>query len=282
MVRPMKCPYCGSTVNVSSHWKDTTCPNCKNVFEIGLEVFELSEEEQKKEQERALADIKKKEEEAALRKAETAKRLRQTLKLPEPDPHKHIKFEDEEQPKTPEVTDKKKRMIMIGVAAGVFVLILIVVIFLASMISKKAAIDATAVTTTEATTVAETETSSSEVINTTDNQMYDSGWNDGYSIDSNSEDGRFKIDLQDSDSGEQRDGNVRPDVVDETEAPKQDTVSDNTIQTPAPESTGSSNNSSVNGLDSSAVGPETPGTPGTTSSADDSSVINDMILNGVN
>ena len=281
MVRPMKCPYCGSTVNVSSHWKDTTCPNCKNVFEIGLEVFELSEEEQKKEQERALADIKKKEEEAAMKKAETVKRLRQTFKLPEPDPHKHIKFEDDE-PEKSEVPDSKKRMIIIGAAAGVGILVLIAVIFLASMISKKAAIDATAVTTTEATTVAETETSSSEVINTTDNQMYDSGWNDGYSIDSNSEDGRFKIDLQDSDSGEQRDGNVRPDVVDETEAPKQDTVSDNTIQTPAPESTGSSNNSSVNGLDSSEVGPETPGTPGTTSSADDSSVINDMILNGVN
>lgn len=281
MVRPMKCPYCGSTVNVSSHWKDTTCPNCKNVFEIGLEVFELSEEEQKKEQERALADIKKKEEEAAMRKAETAKRLRQTLKLPEPDPHKHIKFEDEQSEK-PEVTDKKKRMIIIGAAAGVFVLILIFVIFLASVISKKATIDTTAVTTTETTTVADAEESSSEVINTTDNQMYDSGWNDGYSIDSNSEDGRFKIDLQDSDSGEQKDGNVRPDVIDETEAPKQDTVSDNTMQTPVPESTDSSNSFSVNGLDSSAVGPETPGTPGNTSSADDSSVINDMILNGVN
>ena len=52
---------------------------------------------------------------------------------------------------------------------------------------------------------------------TTDEQAHDSGWVDGYSIDSDTTDGKWKIDLQ-SQPGEQQEVHLTPDVVDESES----------------------------------------------------------------
>lgn len=271
MVRPMKCPYCNNMVSVSSHWKETTCPNCKNVFEIGLEVFELSEEEQKKEQVKALADIHKKEQEAAMRKAETAKRLRQVFHLPEPDPHRHIKFEEDESEKTELPKNNKKFVVIAGIAGGVIVFAIMVLILI-SALNKKLH--------TEEVVVTENQAEITETVNTTESQMYDSEWNDGYAIDSNSEDGRFKIDLQSSDTGEQKDVKVRPDVVDDITESSDKTVSENKV--PAASDTGSTSSSS--GESSSAIQKEAGSaySANTPTASDDSEVISDMILNGVN
>lgn len=273
MVRPMKCPYCGKEVSVSSHWTKTTCPDCKNEFEIGLEVFELSEEEQKKEQERALQEIEKKEKEMVQRKAETSRRLRQVFHLPEPDPHRHIKFEEEE-PKEPEKTEKQKRMLVaVLIAATVLIVLAAAGILLASAGSTPAEDMSTEQPAQESVEVQVTDTS-------VEKQENDSDWNDGYAIDSNSQDGMFKIDLQSSDGGEQREpesGGRTEGSIEEQDATEQAVPADQSL---------SGNAVSVNGLHSSAVGPEGTGTSVPSGSnglsSEEIQKLDDMVLNGVN
>lgn len=274
MVRPMKCPYCGKEVSVSSHWTQTTCPDCRNEFEIGLEVFELSEEEQKKEQERALREIEKKEKEAAQRKAEASRRLRQALRLPQPDPHRHIKFEEPE-PAKPENTDRKKRMLAIGLITATVLLVLAAAgILLASAKSAPAGEADTGQPVQESQEPAPEPATDMSM----EKQENDSGWNDGYAIDSNSEDGMFKIDLQFSDEGKQRE----PDSRAEEPAEKQEDAEKQAV--PAEPSL-SGNAVSVNGLHSSAVSTDEGGTAvpsGSGPSSDESSRLDDVLLNGVN
>lgn len=288
MVRPMKCPYCGKEVSVSSHWSDTTCPHCRNVFEIGLEVFELSEEEQKKEQERALAEIRRKEKEDAERKAEAARRLRRTFRLPDPDPHKNIRFEEEEKT-AQEPSVRKKKMAVILLLAGTVLLVVIAAAVLLSVAGKRREEPAPQ----EETLQEEGTEQGEQVVDTTDGQAHDSGWNDGWSIDSNPEDGMFKIDLQSSDTGEQKDVKLKPDVADDSgDAPE-----DAGVEEPLPDSGQQVQDSagtqegpsgdylSVNGLHSSAAGTSDTGNAGqagTPSGADENREIEDALLNGTN
>lgn len=290
MVRPMKCPYCGKEVSVSSHWSDTTCPHCRNVFEIGLEVFELSEEEQKKEQERALAEIRRKEKEDADRKAEAARRLRRTFRLPDPDPHKNIRFEEEEKT-AQEPCVKKKKMAVILLLAGTVLFVVIAAAILLSVAGKRREEPAPA--PREETLQEEGSAQGEQVVDTTDGQAHDSGWNDGWSIDSNPEDGMFKIDLQSSDTGEQKDVKLKPDVTDDSgDAPEdagvEEPLPDSGQQVPDSAGTqeGPSGDSlSVNGLHSSAAGTSDTGNggqAGTPSGADENREIEDALLNGTN
>ena len=58
-------------------------------------------------------------------------------------------------------------------------------------------------------------------------EQYDGAWTDGFSIDSNPDDGKYMIDLQSSDTGEQKEVYLKPDVEDES---AKDSVSQNSVQ----------------------------------------------------
>lgn len=225
MVRMMKCPYCGKDVRVSSHWTTATCQSCHESFEIGVEVFELSEEEQAKEQERAMKEIHEKEQEKQDRQIETKRRLRQMLHLPEPDPYVGIKFEgeEEEKPVKNDSIDNKKRLLIAGViGAGVLVIIILVVIIVSALGSNSVQPIAETTPTPEQTEVTQMASSGEATV-----EQYDGAWTDGFSIDSNPDDGKYMIDLQSSDTGEQKEVYLKPDVEDNSE---KDSVSQNSVQ----------------------------------------------------
>lgn len=227
MVRMMKCPYCGTDVRVSSHWTTATCQSCHESFEIGVEVFELSEEEQAKEQERAVKEIHEKEQEKQDRQVETKRRLRQMLHLPEPDPYAGIKFEgeEEEKPAKNEGVDSKKRLLIAGViGAGVLVIIILVVIIVSALGSNSVQPIAETTPTPEQTEVTQVASSGEATV-----EQYDGSWTDGFSIDSNPDDGKYMIDLQSSDTGEQKEVYLKPDVEDES---AKDSVSQNNVKSP--------------------------------------------------
>ena len=225
MVRMMKCPYCGKDVRVSSHWTTATCQSCHESFEIGMEVFELSEEEQAKEQERAMREIHEKEQEKQDRQAETKRRLRQMLHLPEPDPYAGIKFEGEDEKKSVKngSTDTKKRLLVGGViGAGVLVIIILVVIIVSALGSSNAPAVAEVTPAPEKTETVTVASSGEATV-----EKYDGSWTDGFSIDSNPDDGKYMIDLQSSDSGEQKEVYLKPDVEDDS---AKDSVSQNNVK----------------------------------------------------
>lgn len=225
MVRMMKCPYCGKDVRVSSHWTTATCQSCHESFEIGVEVFELSEEEQAKEQERAMKEIHEKEQEKQDRQIETKRRLRQMFHLPEPDPYAGIKFEgeEEEEPVKNDSIDNKKRLLIAGViGAGVLVIIILVVIIVSALGSNSVQPIAETTSTPEQTEVIQMASSGEATV-----EQYDGVWTDGFSIDSNPDDGKYMIDLQSSDTGEQKEVYLKPDVEDES---AKDSVSQNNVK----------------------------------------------------
>lgn len=229
MVRMMKCPYCGKDVRVSSHWTTATCQSCHENFEIGVEVFELSEEEQAKEQERAVKEIHEKEQEKQDRQVETKRRLRQMFHLPEPDPYAGIKFEgeEEEKPVKNDSIDNKKRLLIAGViGAGVLVIIILVVIIVSALGSNSVQpiAETTPTPTSEQTEVTQVASSGEATV-----EQYDGSWTDGFSIDSNPDDGKYMIDLQSSDTGEQKEVYLKPDVEDESAT---DSVSQNNVKSP--------------------------------------------------
>ena len=225
MVKMMKCPYCGKDVRVSSHWTTATCQSCHESFEIGVEVFELSEEEQAKEQERAVKEIHEKEQEKQDRQVETKRRLRQMFHLPEPDPYAGIKFEgeEEEKPVKNDSIDNKKRLLIAGViGAGVLVIIILVVIIVSALGSNSVQPIAETTPTPEQTEVTQVASSGEATV-----EQYDGAWTDGFSIDSNPDDGKYMIDLQSSDTGEQKEVYLKPDVEDES---AKDSVSQNNVK----------------------------------------------------
>lgn len=284
MVRKMKCPYCGTNVNVSSHWTDATCQNCHQNFEIGVEIFELSEAEQKKEMELATQKIHAEEKAREERAIETKRRLRQMLHIPEPDPHANIKFEDEEEEKKAKQgntdDDKKKKLIILGGIAGIVLIFIIVFVIMITSAMKKASSTQTA-SAPEAKPAQTTEviqTASNDTVLTSEvtSEAHDGGWVDGFSIDSNSSDGRYKIDLQSSDTGEQRDVNVQPDVEDndQSQDPANQTVSENKLPEDEKSETTSSNTSPAAAKEEGNAN-MTPGQVGT----DDKEVLN-ILFNG--
>ena len=227
MVRMMKCPYCGKDVRVSSHWTTATCQNCHESFEIGVEVFELSEEEQAKEQERAMKEIHEKEQEKQDRQIETKRRLRQMLHLPEPDPYAGIKFEgeEEEKPVKNDNMGNKKRLLIAGViGAGVLVIIVLAVIIVSALGSNSVQPIAEATPAPEQTEATQVASSGEATV-----EQYDGTWTDGFSIDSNPDDGKYMIDLQSSDTGEQKEVYLKPDVEDDS---VKDSVSQNNVKSP--------------------------------------------------
>lgn len=227
MVRMMKCPYCGKDVRVSSHWTTATCQSCHESFEIGVEVFELSEEEQAKEQERAMKEIHEKEQEKQDRQVETKRRLRQMFHLPEPDPYAGIKFEgeEEEKPVKNDSIDNKKRLLIAGViGAGVLVIIVLAVIIVSALGSNSVQPIAEATPAPEQTEATQVVSSGEATV-----EQYDGTWTDGFSIDSNPDDGKYMIDLQSSDTGEQKEVYLKPDVEDES---AKDSVSQNNVKSP--------------------------------------------------
>ena len=247
MVRKMKCPYCGTNVNVSSHWTDATCQNCHQNFEIGVEIFELSEAEQKKEMELATQKIHAEEKAREERAIETKRRLRQMLHIPEPDPHANIKFEDEEEEKKAKQEnaddDKKKKLIIIGGIAGIVLIFIIVFAIMITSAMKKASSGQTA----SAPKAKPAQTAANDTISTSEltSEAHDGGWVDGFSIDSNPSDARYKIDLQSSDTGEQREVNVKPAVTNnnQSQGPANQSISENKLPEDKKPGTTSSNTS---------------------------------------
>lgn len=282
MVRKMKCPYCGTNVNVSSHWTDATCQNCHQNFEIGVEIFELSEAEQKKEMELATQKIHAEEKAREERAIETKRRLRQMLHIPEPDPHANIKFEDEEEEKKAKQTntddDKKKKFIIIGGIAGIVLIFIIVFVIVITSAMKKAssAQTASASEAKPAQTIEVVQTESNDTVLTSEvtSEAHDGGWVDGFSIDSNPSDGRYKIDLQSSDTGEQREVNVKPAVTDNNQNQENQSISENKLPEDKKPETTSSNTSPAAAKEEGNAN-MTPGQVGT----DDKEVLN-ILFNG--
>lgn len=284
MVRKMKCPYCGTNVNVSSHWTDATCQNCHQNFEIGVEIFELSEAEQKKEMELATQKIHAEEKAREERAIETKRRLRQMLHIPEPDPHANIKFEDEEEEKKAKQAntddDKKKKLIIIGGIAGIVLIFIIVFVIMITSAMKKAssAQTASAPEVKPSQTIEVLQTASNDTVLTSEvtSEAHDGGWVDGFSIDSNPSDGRYKIDLQSSDTGEQREVNVKPDVTDNNQSqdPANQSISENKLPEDKKPETTSSNTSPAAAKEEGNAN-MTPGQVGT----DDKEVLN-ILFNG--
>lgn len=218
MVRQMKCPFCGNMVSVSSHWETATCNKCHQNFEITVDVFELTEEEQAKEMEAATKKIQEQEALRDERTKETKKRLRAALHLPEEDPHANVKFEDDEKPESDapakEPMDRKKMLILGGCIGVVLLFIIIFVIFIKAALGARSS---GASTQSGAAQPAQTQVQTEAV--TSDGQatveQHDGSWVDGFAIDSNNEDGKYMIDLQSSD-GDQREVTLTPDVADES------------------------------------------------------------------
>lgn len=218
MVRQMKCPFCGNMVSVSSHWETATCSKCHQNFEITVDVFELTEEEQAKEMEAAKQKIQADEARRDERTKETRKRLRAAFHLPEEDPHANVKFEDDEKNDSDapakEPMDRKKMLILGGCIGVVLLFIIIFVIFIKAALGARSG---AASTQSGAAQPAQTQVQTEAV--TSDGQatveQHDGSWVDGFAIDSNNEDGKYMIDLQSSD-GDQREVTLTPDVADES------------------------------------------------------------------
>lgn len=284
MVRKMKCPYCGTNVNVSSHWTDATCQNCHQNFEIGVEIFELSEAEQKKEMELATQKIHAEEKAREERAIETKRRLRQMLHIPEPDPHANIKFEDEEEEKKAKQentdNDKRKKLIIIGGIAGIVLIFIIVFAIMITSAMKKVSSDQTAsapeAKPAQTTEVIQTAANDTVLTSEVTSEAHDGGWVDGFSIDSNPSDGRYKIDLQSSDTGEQREVNVKPAVTDNNQSqdPANQSISENKLPEDKKPETTSSNTSPAAAKEEGNAN-MTPGQVGT----DDKEVLN-ILFNG--
>lgn len=199
MVRKMKCPYCGTLIDVSSHWDSTICPKCHETIEIGADIFKLSEEEQKKENEDAMKRIREEEAVREARIKETKSRMRALFHLPPEDPYSDIKFEDEEQESDASAGSKSVIPNAIGIlaiAVGAFVIIVCILIWI-MFSARMASSDSTQISATGASiqTVA--------VSNKPTVEASDGKWQDGYTIDSNSQDGKKMIDYQ-SEPGKQR------------------------------------------------------------------------------
>lgn len=218
MVRKMKCPFCGNQVSVSSHWETATCNKCHQNFEITVDIFELSDAEHEKEMDAAKKKIQEEELRRDERAKETKKRLRAALHLPEADPHAGVEFEDDEKvaDETPEKQpkDRKKIIILGGLIGTVVLFVLIFALVIGSALKKANAGNADG-NDTEATPSQTTQTESVETDDKPTVEENDGEWVDGYSIDSNNEDGKYMIDLQSSD-GEQKEVTLTPDVVDES------------------------------------------------------------------
>jgi len=216
MVRKMKCPFCQNVVNVSSHWETAICNKCHQSFEIGVDIFELTDEEQMKEMEDARKKIK---EQKALRdeKAkEIRKRLRAALRLPEEDPHVDVNFEDDEvsdeEESEKEPMNHKKLLILCGLACAVLLFIIIFVIFITTALRSKAGDTFTQNSVSQSAQEQTKPVVSDKKVTT---EQHDGSWVDGFSVDSNNKDGKYMIDLQSSDK-EQREVTLTPDVAGET------------------------------------------------------------------
>ena len=216
MVRKMKCPFCQNVVNVSSHWETAICNKCHQSFEIGVDIFELTDEEQMKEMEEARKKIKEQEALRDERIKETRKRLRAAFRLPEEDPHADVDFEDdethEEENPEKEPINRRKLLILCGLACAVLLFIIIFVIFITTALRSKAG-DSLAQSSTSQQTQVQTKSVTSD--NKVTTEQHDGSWVDGFSIDSNNKDGKYMIDLQSSDK-EQREVTLTPDVAGET------------------------------------------------------------------
>ena len=215
MVRQMKCPFCGNMVSVSSHWETATCSKCHQNFEITVDVFELTEEEQAKEMEAAKQKIQADEARRDERTKETKKRLRAALHLPEEDPHANVKFEDDEKNDAGDAKEPmdRKKLAILGGLIGVVVLFIVIFALVIGAAMKKANSNKDNAEATPSSTT-QTEAVVSDGKATVEDN--DGDWVDGYAIDSNNEDGKYMIDLQSSD-GEQKEVTLTPDVVDESE-----------------------------------------------------------------
>lgn len=216
MVRKMKCPFCQNVVNVSSHWETAICNKCHQNFEIGVDIFELTDEEQMKEMEDARKKIKEQEALRDERIKETRKRLRAALRLPEEDPHADVNFEDDEVPdeeeSEKEPMNHKKLLILCGLACAVLLFIIIFVIFITTALRSKAGDTSTQSSVSQS---AQEQTKSVVSDNKVTTEQHDGSWVDGFSVDSNNKDGKYMIDLQSSDK-EQREVTLTPDVAGET------------------------------------------------------------------
>lgn len=204
MVRTMNCPYCGKPVKVSSHWPTAICPSCHGNFDVGVEIFELTPEEQAKENEAALKKIKAEEDERDARVKKTRTRMRAMLHLPAEDPHAGVNFEDDEHPQgnddAPDKknTDDRKKKVIIAAAAGVIALfLLIVILFFATVIRRMGGGSSGQQPSQQAQAVSSD--SSGQQAAEASSEANDGEWSDGYSIDSNTKDAEHKIDLQSSD-----------------------------------------------------------------------------------
>lgn len=216
MVRKMKCPFCQNVVNVSSHWETAICNKCHQSFEIGVDIFELTDEEQMKEMEEARKKIKEQEALRDERIKETRKRLRAALRLPEEDPHADVNFEDDEvsdeEESEKEPMNHKKLLILCGLACAVLLFIIIFVIFITTTLRSKAGD-----TSTQSSVSQSVQEQTKPVVsdNKVTTEQHDGSWVDGFSVDSNNKDGKYMIDLQSSDK-EQREVTLTPDVAGET------------------------------------------------------------------
>lgn len=216
MVRKMKCPFCQNVVNVSSHWETAICNKCHQSFEIGVDIFELTDEEQMKEMEDARKKIKEQEALRDERIKETRKRLRAAFRLPEEDPHADVNFEDDEvsdeEESEKEPMNHKKLLILCGLACAVLLFIIIFVIFITTALMSKAGD-----TSTQSSVSQSVQEQTKPVVsdNKVTTEQHDGSWVDGFSVDSNNKDGKYMIDLQSSDK-EQREVTLTPDVAGET------------------------------------------------------------------
>jgi hypothetical protein len=216
MVRKMKCPFCQNVVNVSSHWETAICNKCHQSFEIGVDIFELTDEEQMKEMEAARKKIKEQEALRDERIKETRKRLRAAFRLPEEDPHADVNFEDDEvsdeEESEKEPMNHKKLLILCGLACAVLLFIIIFVIFITTAFRSK-----TGDTSTQSSVSQSVQEQTKPVVsdNKVTTEQHDGSWVDGFSVDSNNKDGKYMIDLQSSDK-EQREVTLTPDVAGET------------------------------------------------------------------
>lgn len=221
MVRKMKCPFCQNVVNVSSHWETAICNKCHQRFEIGVDIFELTDEEQMKEMEEARKKIKEQEALRDERIKETRKRLRAAFRLPEEDPHVDVDFEDDETPdenvsdedvSDEEPINRRKLLILCGLACAVLLFIIIFVIFITTALRSKAGDTSTQSSVSQS---AQEQTKSVTSDNKVTTEQHDGSWVDGFSVDSNNKDGKYMIDLQSSEK-EQREVTLTPDVAGET------------------------------------------------------------------
>lgn len=251
MVRKTNCPNCGKPVSISSHWESATCGACHTVFSLTSDMFDISEEEQKRDIELAQKEIEAVEEKRKAQAKATRERLRRTLHLPEIDKYADVDFEDDTKSDdgSEEKPDKKKLVVLGGVIGGAVLLVIILVVIIGSALGRRGNTEAvsTEKQTTKQESVAENDIQENPAATT---EEHDGTWVDGYAVDSNPDDGKYMIDLQ-SDDG-QRDGNLAPAVTDEAS----DTDNDLSEDTADDISDESSESTGIRQLESSAASEE--------------------------